>query len=211
MRKWIPSLLVIVAVLATLAVYSRLPEQVPTHWNVSGEVDDWSSRLWGAWTIPLVMAAMLLVFRAFPLIDPRRENYPKFAGAYEGILIIVLLFMLALHVSLLATMLGRPIAVMRLLPVGIGLLLVGIGALLPKAHANWFIGIRTPWTLSNDRVWERTHRFGGVVMIATGLLIAASALLAPLWTHRVMAGAIAAMAIIVIAYSYFAWRQEVGG
>ncbi|MDP9178210.1 MAG: DUF1648 domain-containing protein [Gemmatimonadota bacterium] len=209
MRKWIPALLVIVAVVATLAVYPRLPEQVPTHWNVSGEVDEWSSRLWGAWTIPLVMAAMLLAFRAFPLIDPRRENYPKFAGAYEGILIIVLLFMLALHVSLLATMLGRPIAVMRLLPVGIGLLLVGIGALLPKAHANWFIGIRTPWTLSNDRVWERTHRFGGVVMIATGILIAASAMFEPLWTHRVMAGAIAAMAIIVIAYSYFAWRQEV--
>ena len=83
MRKWIPSLLVIVAVVATLAVYSRLPEQVPTHWNMAGEVDDWSSRLWGAWTIPRVMAAMLLGFRAFPLIDPRRENYPKFAGAYE--------------------------------------------------------------------------------------------------------------------------------
>src|SRR5688500_19757477 len=182
MRKWIPSLLVIVAVLATIALYSRLPEQVPTHWNMAGEVDDWSSRLWGAWTIPLVMAAMLLVFRAFPLIDPRRENYPKFAGAYEGILIIVLLFMLALHVSLLATMLGRPVAVMRLLPVGIGLLLVGIGALLPKAHANWFIGIRTPWTLSNDRVWERTHRFGGAAMSGTGLLAGAAAVLGPLWT-----------------------------
>ncbi len=210
MRKWIPPLLVIIAVVATLAVYPRLPELVPTHWNVNGEVDDWSSRLWGAWTIPLVMAAMLLAFRAFPLIDPRRENYPKFAGAYEGILIIVLLFMLALHVSLLATMLGRPVAVMRLLPVGIGLLLIGIGALLPKARSNWFLGIRTPWTLSNDRVWERTHKFGGAVMMATGVLIAASALLVPLWTHRVMAAAIAAMAIILIAYSYFAWRQEVG-
>jgi uncharacterized membrane protein len=210
MRKWIPALLVIIAVVATLAVYPRLPELVPTHWNVNGEVDDWSSRLWGSWTIPLVMAFMLLAFRAFPLIDPRRENYPKFAGAYEGILLIVLVFMLALHLSLLATMLGRPVAVTRLLPVGVGLLLVGIGALLPKAHANWFIGIRTPWTLSNDRVWERTHRVGGVVMIATGILIAASAFLGPLWTHRVMAGAIAAMAVIVVAYSYFAWKQEVG-
>jgi uncharacterized membrane protein len=154
------------------------------------------------------MAAMLLAFRAFPLIDPRRENYPKFAGAYEGILIIVLLFMLALHLSLLSTMLGKPVAVMRLLPVGIGLLLIGIGALLPKARANWFIGIRTPWTLSNDRVWERTHKFGGAVMIATGVLIAASALLVPVWTHRVMAAAIAAMAVVLIGYSYFAWRQE---
>jgi uncharacterized membrane protein len=209
MRKWIPPLIVILAVVATLAVYPRLPEQVPTHWNVHGEVDDWSSRLWGAWTIPLVMAFMLLAFRAFPLIDPRRENYPKFAGAYEGILILVLLFMLALHFSLLATMLGRPAAVLRMMPVGIGLLLVGIGALLPKARSNWFIGIRTPWTLSNDRVWERTHRVGGYVMIATGILIAGSAFLAPFWTHRVMAGAIAAMAVIVVAYSYFAWRQEV--
>ena len=210
MRKWIPPLLVIIAVVATLAVYPRLPELVPTHWNVNGEVDDWSSRLWGAWTIPLVMAAMLLAFRAFPLIDPRRENYPKFAGAYEGILIIVLLFMLALHLSLLSTMLGNRLAVLRLLPVGIGFLLIGIGALLPKARSNWFIGIRTPWTLSNETVWERTHKFGGAVMIATGVLVAASALLAPLWTHRVMAVAIAAMAIILIAYSYFAWRQEVG-
>jgi len=210
MRKWIPPLLVIIAVVATLAVYPRLPELVPTHWNVNGKVDDWSSRLWGAWTIPLVMAAMLLTFRAFPLIDPRRENYPKFAGAYEGILIIVLLFMLALHLSLLSTMLGNRLAVLRLLPVGIGFLLIGIGALLPKARSNWFIGIRTPWTLSNETVWERTHKFGGAVMIATGVLIAASAFLAPLWTHRVMAAAIAAMAVILIAYSYFAWRQEVG-
>ena len=209
MRKWIPPLLVIIAVVATLAVYSRLPEQVPTHWNVRGEVDDWSSRLWGAWTIPLVMAFMLLAFRTFPLIDPRRENYPKFAGAYEGILLVVLLFMLALHFSLLMTMLGHPVAVMGMLPVGIGLLLIGIGIFLPKAHSNWFIGIRTPWTLSNDRVWERTHRVGGYVMIATGIVIAASAFLAPIWTHRVMAGAIAAMVIIVVAYSFFAWRQEV--
>jgi len=210
MRKWIPTLLVIIAVVATLVVYPRLPEQVPTHWNLQGEVDDWSSRLWGSWTIPLVMAFMLLAFRAFPLIDPRRENYAKFAGAYEGMLLLILLFMLALHLSLLATMLGRPMSVMRLMPVGVGLLLIGIGVLLPKAHANWFIGIRTPWTLSNDRVWERTHRVGGRVMIATGILIAASAFLAPLWTHRIMAAAIAAMAIIVVAYSYFAWRQEVG-
>jgi len=209
MRKWIPPLLVIIAVVATLAVYPRLPEQVPTHWDINGQVDDWSSRLWGAWTIPLVMAFMLLAFRAFPLIDPRRENYAKFAGAYEGILILVLLFMLVLHSSLLVTMLHGAVGIMRMLPVAIGLLLIGIGVLLPKARPNWFIGIRTPWTLSSDTVWERTHRVGGVVMIATGVLIAGSAFLAAPWSHRVMAAAIAAMAVIVIGYSYFAWREEV--
>ena len=90
------------------------------------------------------MAAMLLAFRAFPLIHPRRENYPKFAGAYEGILILVLLFMLALHLLTAGQRCcdGR-VGIMRLLPVAIGLLLIGIGALLPKARANWFIGIRT--------------------------------------------------------------------
>ena len=209
MRKWIPPLLVIIAVVATLAVYRHLPEQVPTHWDINGQVDDWSSRLWGAWTIPLVMAFMLLAFRAFPLIDPRRENYAKFAGAYEGILILVLLFMLVLHSSLLVTMLHGAVGIMRMLPVAIGLLLIGIGVLLPKARPNWFIGIRTPWTLSSDTVWERTHRVGGVVMIATGVLIAGSAFLAAPWSHRVMAAAIAAMAVIVIGYSYFAWREEV--
>jgi uncharacterized membrane protein len=211
MRKWIPPLIVIIAVAASLAVYSRLPDQAPIHWNLHGEPDEWGSRLWAAWTMPLVLAMLGFLFRAFPLIDPRRENYRKFAGAYEGIVILVMLYGLGVHFLLLAAGLGKPVSVLHWVPMGIGLLLVGIGLYLPQLHSNWFFGIRTPWTLSSDRVWERTHRLGGYVFTIAGALIAVSVLVIPRWTHIVMFCAILGAAIIVVAYSYFAWREEAAG
>ena len=208
MRKWIPPLIVIIAVAASLAVYSRLPDQAPIHWNLHGEPDEWGSRLWTAWTMPLVLAMLGFLFRAFPLIDPRRENYRKFAGAYEGIVTLVMLYGLGVHFLLLAAGLGKPISALHWVPMGIGLLLVGVGLYLPQLHSNWFFGIRTPWTLSSDRVWERTHRLGGYVFTIAGALIALSVLVIPRWTHIVMFCAILGAAIIVVAYSYFAWREE---
>ncbi len=211
MRKWIPPLIVVIAVAATLAVYSRLPEQVPVHWNLHGEANGSLGRFWGAWLMPLVIAAMAFVLRALPLIDPRRQNYAKFAGAYQGLCILILLYLLAVHFLLLGAAVGMPVSVRHWVPMAIGLLLVGVGILLPRVHSNWFFGIRTPWTLSSDRVWERTHHVGGYVMIITGLLIAVSVLVVPQWTHSVMFVGIAGSAIIVVGYSYFAWREENGG
>ncbi len=208
MRKWIPPLIVIIAVAASLAVYSRLPDQGPMHWNLHGEPDQWAARLWTAWTIPLVLAMLAFLVRALPLIDPHRENYPKFAGAYEGMMILVMLYCLGVHFLLLAAGLGKPVAVLHWVPMGIGLLLVGIGFYLPQLHRNWFFGIRTPWTLSSDTVWERTHRLGGYVITIAGVLIAVSVLVIPRWTHIVMFGAIVSAATILVAYSYFAWKEE---
>jgi uncharacterized membrane protein len=208
MRKWIAPLIVITAVVATLAVYPRLPDHVPTHWNLHGDVDGWSSRLWGAWLMPLVLAMLVVVFRILPFIDPRRENYAKFAGVYDGMVLLIMLSILGLHLLVLAAALGKSVSVLHLMPLVIGLLLVGLGVILPRTRSNWFIGIRTPWTMSSDRVWERTHRLGGYLMVIAGSLIAASVFLLPQWTHRVMVGAIAGLTVIVVVYSYFAWRQE---
>lgn len=211
MRKWIPPLIVIIALAASLAVYSQLPDRVPMHWNLHGQPNGWTSRLWGAWTMPLIIAALGLVLRLLPYIDPRRENYAKFAVAYEGMVILIMLYALGVHFILLAAALGNPIAVMQWVPLGIGLLLAGLGFLLPYARSNWFFGIRTPWTLSNDTVWDRTHKFGGPVMIITGLIISVSVLVAPDWVNRIMPIAIACMAFLLVGYSYFVWRQETAG
>ena len=97
MRKWIPSLLVVVALIASIVVYPRMPERVPTHWNMSGEVDGWSSRFFAAWLPPLVMAGILVIMRLIPHIDPRRANYEKFSGMYHGLIVLTMAFMLALH------------------------------------------------------------------------------------------------------------------
>ena len=96
----------------------------------------------------------------------------------------------------------------RVVPIGVGVLLVVIGNLLPRARPNWFVGIRTPWTLSSDRVWEKTHRIGGQVFVAGGMLIVLGALVMPQWAHVVLLTVILLCTVTVLIYSYVEWKRE---
>ncbi|MEX2110889.1 MAG: SdpI family protein [Gemmatimonadaceae bacterium] len=208
MRKWIPLLIVAAAVIASAVVYPSLPDRLPTHWNLRGEVDGWSGRTWGAWMIPLMILFLWGLMRWLPSIDPRGSNYVKFGGAFEGIMLSVMLFMLGVHAIILRSALGYPVDVDRLMPVGVGILLVVIGNLLPRSRPNWFVGIRTPWTLSSDRVWEKTHRVGGRLFVIGGLLIAAAGLLMGDSKTWVVGVVIAVCALGAVVYSYLEWRKE---
>ena len=208
MRKWIPLLIIAAALIASAIVYPRLPERMATHWNMSGEPDGFSNRFWGAWMIPVFIAGMWVIVRILPAIDPRGANYEKFRPAFEAIMYSVMLFMLFLHIVVLRASLGHPVQMLRLMPIGIGLLFVVIGNLLPRARPNWFVGIRTPWTLSNDRVWERTHRFGGRVFVAGGLFCILAGLVIVQWAHAVLVAVVTVIAVSVTAYSYLEWKRE---
>ncbi len=210
MRKWIAPLIVIASVIITAVVFPRLPATIPTHWNLAGEVDGYSGRVWGAWFVPGMLLVMWGMLRWLPAIDPRGPNYTRFAGAFEGMIVLVMLFVFAAHVVILAAALGQPVQMDRLGPAGLGLLLMGLGNLLPRARPNWFVGIRTPWTLSSDRVWERTHRVGGYFFVAGGALTVIAAIVSPRLGFRVMIGACVATTIFLLVYSYIAWRQERG-
>ena len=208
MRKWIAPLIVVASILITAIVYPRLPATMPTHWDISGHVDGYSSRTWGASFMPLLLILFLAMLRWLPTIDPRGENYARFSGAFEAIIIMIMLFAFGAQMVLLAAALGQPVDIGRLAPAGIGLLLLGIGNLLPRAKPNWFLGIRTPWTLSNDRVWEKTHRIGGYLFVAGGALIVLAAIVAPSWAFSLMIAVCASAAVFLLAYSYVVWRQE---
>ena len=208
MRKWIPAILILAAVIATIAVYPRLPEQMPTHWSISGEVNGWSSRLFGAWMMPLIMAVVWLFMRAIPHIDPRKANYEKFSGMYDALVILILTFMLLMHVVILLSATGTVIRMNRVVMPAVGIFIAIMGVLLPRAHPNWFVGFRTPWTLTSDLSWERTHKVGGALFIALGLLIVASTFIAPgraIWVLVVAALGVVAFLFI---YSYQVWKQD---
>lgn len=208
MRKWIPAILILAAVIVTIAVYPRLPEQIPTHWSMSGEVNGWSNRLWGAWMLPLIMAVVWLFMRAIPHIDPRKANYEKFSGMYDALVILILAFMLLMHVVVLLSATGNVIRMDRVVMPATGIFIAIMGVLLPRAQPNWFVGFRTPWTLTSDLSWERTHKAGGALFIALGLLIVASTFIAPeraIWL-LVVAG-LGVVAFLFI-YSYQVWKQD---
>lgn len=208
MRKWIPLLIVVVAIVASAAVYQRLPETIPTHWDMDGQPNGWSSRAFGAWFTPVLLLGMWALVRILPAIDPRGANYAKFGGAFEAIIESLMLFLLGVHILILRAGLGQSAPVQRVVPIGVGILLIVVGNLLPRMRPNWFIGIRTPWTLSSDRVWEKTHRFGGRVFVAGGLLIVLAAFASPQAASIVLVTVVVLAAAAVLIYSYAEWKRE---
>lgn len=210
MRKWIAPLLIVAAFAFSLIVYSRLPERVPVHWGVHGNVNRYGSRAEAAFVVPTVMLAVWLLLRFLPRIDPRRANYEKFADTYELLINSFIAVFAVIHVSNLGTALGWPIAMQRLVPVLVGLLFIILGNALPRARPNWWFGIRTPWTLSNDRVWMRTHRVAGYLFAGAGVVLLVAAFLPSAWTFALGVTAVGAAAFGSFVYSYFAWKQETG-
>ena len=208
MRKWIPLALVGASLALSAALYSRLPERMPVHWGLDGEVDRYGTRVEGAFLLPLIMLAVWALMRWLPTIDPRRANYAKFAGTYDLLVTVVLVLFTAMHAAILAIALGLPVSMARVAPALLGLLFVVLGNILPRARPNWWFGIRTPWTLSNDRVWMRTHRVGGYLLLAAGLCCLVAAALPSPWTFGLALGAAITASICSIVYSYLAWKQE---
>jgi uncharacterized membrane protein len=143
-----------------------------------------------------------------PPIDPRRANYAKFPATYDFVVNLVVTLLFIGQLTTLGNALGLPIRIDRVLPAAIGLLLITLGNVLPRARPNWFFGIRTPWTLTNDRVWERTHRVGGYLMMAAGVATIAAAFVTASAMRLVLLLSVVISGVSSVIYSYFAWKQE---
>ena len=202
-----------VAVLATafsVWAYPRLPEVVTTHWNFKGEPNGTSSRLVAAGLLPLFLAVLPLIFRALPKIDPKGENYAKFTDAYWLIANSVILFLAGVHVVVLLNAMGAPVDINLVIGLGVGLLLMVMGNYLGKVQPNWFMGVRTPWTLASEFVWRKTNRTAGWLFVLAGLIVAVSAFIPSLPTVIVMGVVIALAALIPVVQSYVLWKREQG-
>lgn len=209
MRRLMPGLggLVIAAGFSVWA-YGRLPGQVITHWGIDGRPDGWASPLVAAVLIPAVGLALALIFLVLPRIDPRREAYSTSGSPYWVIANAVLALLAVLHVLVLGHSLGWAVNALAMVTVGVGGLFVLIGALMPRMRPSWFMGIRTPWTLSDDGVWEATHRLGGRLFMASGVVIALSSLVEGNWWLIGSFVLAMVLALVPVAYSWWLWRQR---
>jgi len=150
--------------------YAQMPEKVASHWNAKGQVDGYMSKFWGLFLMPFILVGLALLFIAIPRIDPLKENIEKFRKYYNGFIILFFIFMLSIHLQVIFWNLGIKISPNVILPIGLGLLFFYAGILCENAKRNWFIGIRTPWTLSSERVWEKTHKIGGKLFKIAGVI-----------------------------------------
>jgi len=206
-KPWLGPVVLAAMVAFALAVYPSLPEQVPTHWGLSGEADDWMPKWPGAFLPALLGAGVWLLLLVLRRIDPRRAHYESFRRTFWLLLNVLVLFFALLQVVSLGTALGWPLDAGRVVLLAVGVLFVALGAYLPRVRSNWWIGIRTPWTLESERVWRDTHRVAGRTFTAGGLLTMSAALLpAELRPWFVLAGLFVAGFVPVI-YSYLAYRR----
>jgi uncharacterized membrane protein len=205
--------LVVTALAAAVSVwaYPRLPETVATHWNLQGTPDGYSSRLWAVAMMPLLTLGLTGLFNVLPKVDPRRENYAKFLDSYWLIANAVLVFTGVADALILANGLGYTVQVDRLLPLGVGLLFAFLGNYLTRVEPNWFVGIRTPWTLSSDAVWRKTHRTAGWLFVVGGLVIAAGAFAPRGVFLPLFVATIVVVAGIPVVQSYILWKREQNG
>ena len=189
--------------------WGALPERVPVHWGLHGEVtygEPW--QLIVPALLPLLLLALL---RLLPRLDPRRKSYARFQREYAVFALALTLFLLALNVlSLVEALRPGTVAMGRAVLVGVGLLFAWIGDLLPRVKSNFFMGFKTPWTLSDPDVWNRTNRLGGILMFALGAALVPCALLLPETAClAVVLGGTAVVVLVPTVLSYVWYRQKV--
>jgi uncharacterized membrane protein len=200
--------LVLLSFILSIYFYPQVPEQMATHWNSQGEVDGYMSKLWGLFFMPLVITGLVIMFLAIPKIDPRKENIAKFRKYYDGFIVILVLFMVAVHLQTVLWNIGIRINPNAMLPLGIGLLFYYMGILTENAERNWFIGIRTPWTLSSEKVWKRTNRLGGKLFRIAGIAAVFGAFFPEFAIYFILVPVITVAGISVI-YSYTEYQKEI--
>ena len=207
-KKWLAFAFVGAALVFAGLVFNDLPERVPTHFNVRGEPDGWSNRWAAAFGMPFLGLVMIGVFHLLPKIGPRREHMDRFHDTYWFVATVVIGFMSALHVLVLGRALGWPIDITSASLLGVGMLFMIIGNVLPRMRSNWFMGIRTPWTMESESVWRDTHRLAGKTFMAGGALTVVAAVLPIAIRPWIAIGALVVAGFIPVVYSYVLWRRE---
>jgi uncharacterized membrane protein len=205
-RPAIVLVLVLTAVI-TLAAYPLMPGIVASHWNAAGEVNGTMPKFWGLIIIPLLMYGFSALFAVLPRIDPLRNNYRKFQDYYEGFILVFAAFLSFIQLQIILWGLGTQVSPNLTLPIMIGILFIYIGFLLEHAEPNWFVGIRTPWTLSSDSVWKKTHQKGATLFKLAGV-VSMVGILAGIYAWLFILVPAIAIAVYTVVYSYVEFRRE---
>jgi uncharacterized membrane protein len=192
----------------TAVSWSSAPDRIPVHWGIDGQVDRYGGRVEGLLAAPLIGLGIYLLLLVVPLIDPRRAHYAAFQGPYAVMRTAAVSVAFALDIMVQLIIRGRSVNVNVFVPIVVGALLLIVGRYLPSLKSNWFVGVRTPWTLSSEESWRRTHRLAGWLFTASGVVVLATAVLDPALVFWAIMGTILPAALVIVVYSYFAWRND---
>ncbi|HEV8402642.1 MAG TPA: SdpI family protein [Candidatus Limnocylindrales bacterium] len=207
---------VVVGAMLLLAAWAwlQLPAdaQVPIHWGIDGTPNAYAGKTVGLFLIPLITVGIAALFWAIPVIEPRRVNIEKSGKAYGAMWLGTVVLLAVIDLAVTAAALGATFDLTLVVFVGVGVLFIVIGNYLPKVRSNYLVGIRTPWTLTSDLAWDRTHRVGGRLFVIEGVVFIIVGLVQPRRDVLValLIGGIVLTIVVLFAYSYRVWKHDPG-
>lgn len=201
--------MIVAAVIAGSLLWNQLPEQMAFHWNINDQVDGYMPKFWGVFLMPLIVLGILALLIFVPGIDPLKANIAQFRSAFNLFIVLISAFMLYIHGLTIAWSLGYQNFEMSavMLPF-MGVLFLFIGYMLRQAKRNFFIGIRTPWTLSSDTVWDKTHQLGSILFMGSGVLAIIGSFMGGVFAFWLFFIPLMGSVLALIAYSYILYRNE---
>ena len=200
--------LILVSFLIGAYLYPYMPEKMASHWDANGSVDGYMPKLWGLFLLPVISAILFLVVMLIPKIDPHKGNIEKFRGHFDVFILLLFVFLFYVHMLTMLWNLSYRFNIIQLLAPAFGLIIYYAGIMMENAKQNWFIGVRTPWTLSSEVVWDKTNKLAGKLFKVAGVL-AAMGLIFPKYAIFLILVPVILAAVYPIIYSYQKYQQEI--
>ncbi|NQZ86843.1 MAG: SdpI family protein [Colwellia sp.] len=201
----------IISLFTSLYMINYLPDalQLPIHWNIDGEVDRYADASLAFLFPPAVMIFILSIISVLSKLDPRKKNIQLSHKSIAAFSLSITLLMVTIEASYIAMANGIKVPMMMVVGLTVGILLMITGNYLGKTRSNFFIGIRTPWTLSSDAVWQKTHRLAGKLFMIAGLVIVICCLLIPLSNLGILIILTVLPSVLIpCIYSWWLWKEQ---
>ncbi len=191
--------------------WQQLPmdARVPIHWNIEGKVDGYGGR-GTLFLLPGMVLGLTLLFAVLPRIEPRRVNLMSSFKAYRAVWLAVLSLLGGVQILIVQAALGKKVPMDKCIYLGLGFMMLVMGNFLGKVRSNYVFGVRTPWTLSSELSWNKTHRLAGRMFVIYGLLMLLAAMV-QIPGKYILMGDLAGLfgiLLIVAGYSYRVWQQD---
>lgn len=200
--------IVVVSFLVAGYYYNLLPDRLASHWGIDGQVNGYMGKFWGLFLMPIISLVMVLFFTLIPRIDPLKENIKKFEKEFDIFILLIVSFLFYIYVLTIIWNSGYKFNMGSLISPAIGILFFYAGSLIGKAKQNYFVGIRTPWTLASENVWDKTHLIGGKLFKASGIIALLGFFVPSLAFYFVLIPVIFS-AIFCMVYSYIEYKKEI--
>jgi len=208
-KKELPLVILIIIIFITsFYLYPRMPERMPTHWNAAGEVDGYGNRFVGLFLIPIFLVGFYLLFLFLPKIMVYQKNFEKFKNYFYGFKVVFILFFITVYIAMLLPNFGIHKNMSYFMIPAISILFFYVGYMLKFAKRNYFIGIRTPWTLASEKVWDKTHQLGSKLFMTFALIMLSSIFFVKQMVWFILIPLIT-MVLYLFIYSYLEYRKEV--